>query len=384
MKRNKTFPIFCIFLIFLSAAFRPAIAAIQIAQRSEYRDLTFTLPIRQADRITVRTSNINLTIRRWADSKAQLVVTAAPADWNGVLKVSMKSNSDGILVELRPKPRDEGGEDRLSKSWSEIKATLDIPDGHEFVLGTSFANVEILSDFKTGNITVNNGELTASSIPQLELNAQFAKVRLNDCQLGNITLNNGELTASSIPQLKLNAQFAKVHLSACHQASVTANNTTLTIGTVDILQLGSAFSSIDLTTVNQLKLTSNNDALAIADLGEATGRKTFGSFRIGKLRKGFSLVGQNADVSIREISATVDTIKIDDQFAQLHIPVDGIPGFSLHFEGSFATVKTSLPSKPVGDRTELNHTEFTINKGTSGGKFPMVNLHCNNCEVDLE
>jgi len=397
MKRNNVLWQFCFVLVFLSTAFQRAAAADNAAAASdnaaaagdnrkiaENRDSTFILPIRQADHITVRTSNINLTIRRWADPKAQLVVTAAPADWDGDLLVSMRSGADGIIVEMGPKPRSRNGVVRLSDTWRSIKATLDIPDGHEFVLNTAFANVDILSDFMMGNFTVNNGELTAANIPQLELNTQFAKVHLNDCHTGDITVNNGELTASSIPQLKLNVQFAKVHLKDCHQASITANNTTLTIGTVDILQLGSMFSNIDLTTVNQLKLTSNNDAIEITDLGEATGRKTFGSFRIGKLRKGFSLVGQNADVSIREIAATLENLKVEDQFAQLHIPIDGIPGFSLHFEGMFATVKSGLPRKPAGNRNELNHTEFTMDKGAAGGKWPVISLSCNNCEVDLE
>jgi hypothetical protein len=158
----------------------------------------------------------------------------------------------------------------------------------------------------------------------------------------------------------------------------------MTIESVDKLQLSSMFATIDLKTVNQLTLTSNNDAISIDDLGTATGRKTFGSLKIGKLRKGFSLDGQNADVSFKEISATVETIKIDDQFGKLTIPVEGLSGFSFHFDGMFATVRSSLPRKQVGDPNQFNHTEFTIDKGAGGGKFPLIDLHCNNCQVDLE
>ncbi len=381
MKKNNVLSLFSVALLAMSIASNPASAA---PATQGYTDSTFTLSLNQGDHINVSTSNINLTIRRWADSKAKLVVTAAPADWESDLRVIMRPGSGGIVVELSPKPNYNGGSIRLSPSWSSIKATLDIPDGHEFELSSSFANVDLLSDFKKGKITLNNGELTASAIPELELNAQFSKVHLTSCVRAKITLNNGELTASAIPQLDLKAQFAKVHLTSCQQAEVTANNTTMTIGTVENMQLGSQFSHIELTTVNRLTLTSNNDELSIAELGEAAGRKTFGSFKIGKLKKGFSLLGQNADVSFREIASTVDTLKIKDQFANLHLPVDGLPAFSLSFEGDFAHVRTSLPRKVDDDRNEMNHYEFTISKGIGSGKFPTFSLHCNNCEVDLE
>ncbi|RYE72280.1 MAG: hypothetical protein EOO81_03775, partial [Oxalobacteraceae bacterium] len=72
-------------------------------------------------------------------------------------------------------------------------------------------------------------------------------------------------------------------------------------------------------------------------------RKTaglYGDLRIGKLSGELDIEGTNADIKIRNILPQVEKVKINDQYADLRLPVKNITNFNVLFKGENATVFT--------------------------------------------
>jgi hypothetical protein len=347
MKLKKIIP--AIGLLFLAWTPRPAAANPRstAAVQTTPQDSTFILPLKPSDRIIFNILNINLTIKRSASTKAQLVVSTPQDSWQGHLKVRMQQESGGVRVDFGPQTNEKGYND-ISEVVRSTKATLEIPDGHPLTLSSSFATVEIVPDLEKANIVLNNGVLIAGDIHRLELTAHFSKV----------------------------------HIGNSDQASITSGNSTIKTGNYNTLELQSNFSNITLPTVNSLDFNSGNDTYSITDLGEAKGHKTFGSMQIGKLRKGFSLLGQNTDIAFEEISATVDTVRIDNHFSKVHLPVKGISNFRVRFEGAFSKVIADFQRNSGPDENNYNNKlQFTARVGPDQGKGPIFDVHCDNCEV---
>jgi hypothetical protein len=349
MKYKNTFLVFRMLPFFLPWAFRPSFASMHSVAYTGSRDSTFILPVKQTDLIIVRTNNINLSISTWANPVAKLVVTTEPNYWQNYLSVKMRPDSAGILIEVGPVPEDSRRRGN-HKLLQPINVTLEVPDGHPFVIESMFGKLDIVSDLKAAQIV----------------------------------FTNGDFTANNIQRLKLDIQFAKAHLGNIDQASIVCSNSTLIAGNCHILELGSMFSTIAVAIVNRLTLTSNNDDFSIADLGVGGGHKSFGSLRIGKLRNGFTLRGENADISFEAIETTVDSVKIDDQFGKLYIPVKGLVNYSVHFEGKFASVKSDFHLKPDRSETEFGDQRFTVKEGKGQENATALSLHCDNCEIDFK
>jgi hypothetical protein len=350
MKHKIAFLTLWMILFFLTCFARSATAIIHQAAEQRPGDSTFTLSLKQADRITIHTTSIRLSIRKWSYPKAQLVVSADPLAWHDFLSVSMRSDSGGILVEMGPTQDESGNRGNIvSGNLQSVEAVLTIPDDHPFLLRSAFTNVGIGLDLEKAEINVINGELTAGSFHRLDLFAAFAKV----------------------------------HLHNIDQASVHLASSTIVAGNCGTLRLESSFSNITFTTVDQLTFNSSSDDYSIDGLGAASGHKFFGSMKIGKLRKNFSLFGSSADISFQEIAASADTMKIDDRFAKLHIPVKSLLNFAVSFEGRFTKVESDFHRNPTNGETGFGNEKFTAREGAGQGKVAEMDIHCDNCEVDF-
>lgn len=256
-----------------------------------------------------------------------------------------------------------------------------VPADAKLDLENQFGNVNILDDYSSATINMNNGTLDARKFGTLKLISKYCNANIGDIEDGQIEFENGNFTAGNIKELDIDSKYSTVEFD---------NGTNMII-------------------------RSQNDNYTIESLDKLEGRKSYGTFRLNKLAKSFNLEGQNADIRIKNMTAEVDYVKLNDRYADIRLPVKDLKNYEVNFEGRYSTVfgpfekhvseqtniidkNTKDISKDLGDNN-LNFFNSMAHSVKSGDNSPVnfnaivgdtkvahtkFNIICNNCTVDFK
>ena len=171
-------------------------------------------------------------------------------------------------------------------------------------------------------------------------------------------MSRSNLDARNFRKLNIIADFYNINISDVDEAELELENGSFTAAAMRTVDLDSKSSEIDYEGGDQLYLRSQSDRIIVDDIARVDGRKTYGDLRIGKLRKAIDIEGTNADIKIRTITVDVESVKINDKYADLRLPLKNTLNFDVAFKGDNSTVFAPFEKQTT---TELELTLEPVN-----------------------
>jgi len=229
----------------------------------------------------------------------------------------------------------------------------------------------------------------------------------------NVDITNGGLEIQDVANLTLRSKYANISTGNIKYGEVELINGRLIMKDANELDLDTKYATVEAGMVKKITLRSTNDEYEIEEVGSLQGRKNYGNLRITKLHNSFELDGTNADVKVRNITASLESIKINNKYADIRLPMREVKNYSVTYLGAYSTVYAGFEKKPVivekealtksGNAKEdgLAENLRSINRslarstgdGDSDGHFTAtvgdgkgakLDLKCQNCTVDFK
>lgn len=334
-------------------------------------------------------------IKTWDQAKVKVVTTVwfegegrlSDEEWFEKLNISMKTLGTGIRVKSNTV---SGGGSYYS-------------NGQSYAWSSGGSSGVAIFDGQGNNVgTKSNGKRVVTLyIPKdnkLDLESKYADVSVaNPIKKLEADITNGNLELlGEVNNLMLRSKYGNVTIDIVNSGEIDFMNGNITIGQAKDVELDTKYSNVEIGSATQLKFTSTNDEYDIDEAGTIVGRKNYGNFRITKLTESLEMDGTNSDVKIKNIAPTVISIKIDNKYADLRLPMRNVKNYTVDYEGPYSTIyanfekkaktsttkttRTSWPSSACNDCASDNN--FTATVGTGSGT--KVEVKCQNCTVDFK
>ena len=294
--------------------------------------------------IKIHSSSRNIEIQSWKEDKLKIIADAVSGnDYSPEMlekAVSVHEMSNSINININGLNSGNSGSSKI---------TIYAPKSSKIIIDNKYANLNFKNDFDNLDIDITNGNLDCENVGELKLSSKYGNANLGDIKNADIDFTNGNLSATSF-----------------HNAEIDTK-----------------YSNIEIGTANKINFISTNDEYEIDEAGEISGRKNYGNLRISKLNSSIDLEGTNADIKIKNIAAAVSSIKIDDKYANLRLPLRNLKDYSVDVKGAYNTV---YPDKSTADLVNNSSSEsgdsFNAKSGTGTGA--RIQIKCSNCTVDLK
>ena len=271
------------------------------------------------------------------------------------------------------------GQNIGTQSKLKRQVTIYVPKDNKVDLETKYAEVLISGNLNKLNVDITNGGLEMQDVANLTLRSKYANISTGNLKYAEVELINGRLIMKDANELDLDTKYATVEAGM----------------------------------VKKITLRSTNDEYEIEEVGSLQGRKNYGNLRINKLHNSFELDGTNADVKVRNITASLESIKINNKYADIRLPMRDVKNYSVTYLGAYSTVYAGFEKKPVivekealtksgnakedgladnlrsinrslarstGDGDSDGHFTATV----GDGKGAKLDLKCQNCTVDFK
>ena len=292
-----------------------------------------------AANIEEKLEKLGITIHQLGN---MLNITIKEGDYSNV-----SINNNGINIES-----DEGTVNidsvngvKIEKSGSKKSITIFVPQHSKLGVNSKYGNLSFKNEFKQLNLDVTNGNVDAEKVGSLLLTSKYANFTCGDIDEAEVDFINGNLTLNNINKAELDTKY----------------------------------SNVEIASVKTISFSSTNDEYEMDEAGEVKGTKNYGNFRIGKLTGSIELQGTNADIKIRNVATTVNSVKFDDKYADIKMPLKTLKNYSVKFAGAYSTVYSNFDfSKEGGDE----NFKFSANVGSGTGT--KIEMKCINCTVDLK
>jgi hypothetical protein len=226
--------------------------------------------------------------------------------------------------------------------------TIYVPQSGKLRIDSKYGNLTFTNTIDDLDLDITNGNVEAEDINDLKLISKYGNFTCGDIKSGSIDFINGRFTANNTGEMDLDTKY----------------------------------SSIELNSVKNLSFISTNDEYEIDEAGEIKGRKNYGNFRIDKLSNTLELDGTNADIKIRNLSSSLSSIKVNDKYADLRLPLKNVKNYAFEVTGTYNTVYSFSDADGNKDDTGLENAKV---KGTAGdGNGAKINIKCQNCTIDFK
>jgi hypothetical protein len=250
----------------------------------------------------------------------------------------------------------------------------------------------------------------------LDIDSKYAEITIDgNLNKLNVDITNGGLDMGDVNKLFLRSKYSNVTVGNIKTAEVELINGRFIAKDADDLDLDTKYATIEAGSVKKLMIRSTNDEYEMEEVGSITCRKNYGNLRITKLLNSMELDGTNADVKIRNIGDAVESIKINNKYADIRLPMRNVKNYSVAYQGAYSTVYANFEKKPVMEKEETKSTgkkgnqisdlksvtvtgsltyagsfdadnnadsHFTASVGD--GKGAKLDLKCQNCTVDFK
>jgi hypothetical protein len=246
--------------------------------------------------------------------------------------------------------------------WGNRKANINrdlelfLPPGVNVNISSRYADVVVETSLDELRATINHASLQLYDCKKTTVRGNYAFVKARHIDNSSIEINNGELMIKEM--LK---------------ADITSKN-----------------SSVSIMTSNDITIHSTDDQYDLDVINNLHGTKDFGDLRIVRIKGSIELVGNNADIKIRNILPSVSLIRIDNKYAAMELPVAGLTNYTVAFEGKFTKVLASFAkqdtpnqSTPAVDGPPAD-ASFKAAIGDNKGAHTEFKLSCSTCTVDFK
>ena len=212
-----------------------------------------------------------------------------------------------------------------SKSNEQRVVTIYMPAGAKLDVESKFADVDIQNDLRILKADITNASLRILNIDQVNIQGKYASIKTGNIKDADIELMNGRFLGGNISTAKFDSKY----------------------------------STVEFGTANTVQLESTNDQYEIDEAGEIKGHKSYGDIRITNLRNTFDLTGNNTDIKIRNLAATVSSVKIDNKYADIRLPVNNLSSYAVDFQGTNCNIYAPFEQISVVNREPVK--EVVVN-----------------------
>ncbi len=373
------------------------------------KEITTEVAATKAQDIYIENNNRNIEIKSWDQPKVKIVTTiyyegegtkVSDEEWFEKLNITLRAAASSIKIKSgtvgsgsysiaggsfawssgnNTAVFNADGKNIGSQSKLKRQVTIYVPKDNKVDLETKYAEVLISGNLNKLNVDITNGGLEMQDVANLTLRSKYANINTGNIKYGEVELINGRLIMKDANELDLDTKYA----------------------------------TIEAGMVKKITLRSTNDEYEIEEVGSLQGRKNYGNLRITKLLTSFDLDGTNADIKVRNITASLESIKINNKYADIRLPMREVKNYSVTYLGAYSTVYAGFEKKPVlvekesltksGNAKEdgLADNLRSINRslarstgeGDSDGHFTAtvgdgkgakLDLKCQNCTVDFK
>lgn len=375
------------------------------------KEISTEVAASKAQDIYIENNNRSIEIKSWDQPKVKIVTTifyegegtkVSDEEWFEKLNISLRSAASSIKIKSgtvgggsytvngnafawssgggnNTAVFNADGKNIGTQSKLKRQVTIYVPKDNKVDLETKYAEVLISGNLNKLNAEITNGGLEMQDVANLTLRSKYANVTTGNIKYGEVELINGRLIMKDADDLDLDTKYA----------------------------------TIEAGTVKKINIRSINDEYELEDVGSLQGRKNYGNLRITKLNTALELDGTNADVKIRNIAASLESIKINNKYADIRLPMRNVKSYSVSYLGAFSTVYAGFEKKPMDEKEIASKTgtvKETAVAGTSrqssnrfpsfggaegdsdsqftatvgDGKGAKLDLKCQNCTVDFK
>ncbi len=373
------------------------------------KEISTEVAASKAQDIYIENNNRNIEIKSWDQPKVKIVTTiyyegegtkVSDEEWFEKLNITLRAAASSIKIKSgtvgsgsysiaggsfawssgnNTAVFNADGKNIGSQSKLKRQVTIYVPKDNKVDLETKYAEVLISGNLNKLNVDITNGGLEMQDVANLTLRSKYANISTGNIKYGEVELINGRLIMKDANELDLDTKYATVEAGL----------------------------------VKKITLRSTNDEYEIEEVGSLQGRKNYGNLRITKLLTSFDLDGTNADIKVRNITASLESIKINNKYADIRLPMREVKNYSVTYLGAYSTVYAGFEKKPVlvekeplaktgnakedGLADNLRSINRSIARSTGDGdsdghftatvgdgKGAKLDLKCQNCTVDFK
>ncbi len=374
------------------------------------KEITTEVAASKAQDIYIENNNRSIEIKSWDQPKVKIVTTifyegegtkVSDEEWFEKLNISLRSAASSIKIKSGTVGGGSYTVNGNAFAWSsgggnntavfnadgvnigtqsklKRQVTIYVPKDNKVDLETKYAEVLISGNLNKLNAEITNGGLEMQDVANLTLRSKYANVTTGNIKYGEVELINGRLIMKDADDLDLDTKYA----------------------------------TIEAGTVKKINIRSINDEYELEDVGSLQGRKNYGNLRITKLNTALELDGTNADVKIRNIAASLESIKINNKYADIRLPMRNVKSYAVTYLGTYSTVYAGFEKKAVIEKETPVKTGNTKEDGLADnlrsinrsiaraggdgdadshftatvgdGKGAKLDLKCQNCTVDFK
>lgn len=352
----------------------------------------------------------NIQIKTWDQPKVKVVTTVyyegegtkvSDEEWFEKLNISVKSLGSGIRI--------KSGTVSSSGSYTVNGSTWawNSGSGGVAIFNSEGQNIGTKSDVKR-YVTIY-----IPTANKLDIESKYADVTVaNNVTKVNADITNGNLELQDAGTLTLRSKYANVSAGSIKNAEIEFINGRLILKDIEDLDIDTKYSTIEVASAQKVNLISTNDEYEFEEVGALQGRKNYGNLRISKLTKSIELDGTNADVKVRNILAGVETIKFNNKYADIRLPLRNLKSYTVNYVGPYSNVYANFEKKPlvikenkdddamakgidkaVKDAMKIaerygadtgGNTDSRFTATVGDGKGTKIDMKCQNCTVDFK
>lgn len=306
------------------------------------KEISQEIAMPKSGEIYIENASRAIQIKTWDQQKVKIVTTAyfekestlTDAEWFEKMAISLKALGTSVKI----------------KSGSSSFGAYSYSQGGTVVTG--FA--------ASPNMRATNGTLqlrTATKrtmtiyVPagsKLDIETRYSDVQLPS-GIGDVLLDitNGNLEAENLDKLRLRSKYSNANVRDIKEAEIEFANGRFTANNIDDLDIDSKYSTIEMASAKKIKMISTNDEFEVEDVADLRGRKNYGNLRITRLTGSLEVDGSNADIKIRNVGSNVKSIKVDNRYADIRIPLRDTKNYTVDFLGGYSTVYADFEKKAL-------------------------------------
>lgn len=327
----------------------------------------------KAQDIYIENNNRTIEIKTWEQPKVKIVTTiyyegegtkVTDEEWFEKLNISLRSAASSIKIKSGSVGGGSYTINGSAFSWSSGAGN------NTAVFNADGKNIGTQSKLKR-QVTIY-----VPKDNKIDLETKYAEVLISgNLNKLNVDITNGGLELQDVSNLTLRSKYANVSTGNLKNAEVELINGRLIMKDADELDLDTKYATVEAGTVKKISIRSINDEYELEEVGSLQGRKNYGNLRITKLNSSFDLDGTNADVKIRNIAASLESIKINNKYADIRLPMRNVKNYSVAYLGAYSTVYAGFEKKPMDEKEIASKTSTTKELAAVAGTRPSASRY---------
>ncbi len=364
--------------------------------------------IGRGDKVNVSNIYGSLIIKTWdknevkVDADIRAFANSEDEAQKLIDNVSISSSKSGDEAVFKTQMEDRNGSwgngSRNGKRWRrEVKIfmTVYLPSSVALSASQQYGNLEMPDFSGPTALKVQYGKLITGDLSNVNnfISAQYTSVDLKDVNKATIKQQYGSgLTIASIGDLNLNAQYATVRIGDIKRnANIRQQyGSGLSIESVGNLDLDAQYASVKIGTVRGeagIKVQYGS-GLNIEQVGNLSLTSQYTGVRVGRLTGIFTAKSQyGGKMTVEKIEASSKTVNLDTEYITISLGFAPNFGGSLNVDTQYASFKygENVNARRVGadddDRGYSSTKEYTGTVGKGGPSNVKVTVRYNSLTI---